>query len=67
MQEKDWDFKIFIPRNCLVYKAIGLLPKDKSTLFCEVSLVADSINILGQSNNVQFKVPVFQFSDDLPV
>ena len=26
------------------------------TLFCEVSVVADSVNISGQSNNVQFKV-----------
>ena len=25
------------------------------TLFCEVSVVADSVNISGQSNNVQFK------------
>ena len=34
----------------------GLLPEDKLTLFCEVSVVADSVNISGQSNNVQFKV-----------
>lgn len=39
-------------------EANGLLPEDKLTLFCEVSVVADSVNISGQSNNVQFKVGV---------
>jgi hypothetical protein len=37
-------------------EANGLLPEDKLTLFCEVSVVADSVNISGQSNSVQFKV-----------
>ena len=34
----------------------GLLPDDKLTLYCEVSVVADSVNIFGQSSSVQFKV-----------
>jgi hypothetical protein len=37
----------------LLDEANGLLPDDKLTLFCEVSVVADSVNISGQSNAVQ--------------
>jgi hypothetical protein len=43
-------------RDFLLDEANGLLPEDKLTLFCEVSVVADSVNISGQSNSVQFKV-----------
>jgi len=49
----------------LLDEANGLLPDDKLTLFCEVSVVADSVNISGQSNSVQFKVPDCRLSDDL--
>lgn len=35
-------------------------------LFCfQVSVVADSVNISGQSNTIQFKVPECRLSDDL--
>jgi len=65
VQGKDWGFKKFIRRDFLLDEANGLLPEDKLTLFCEVSVVADSVNISGQSNNVQFKVPECKLSDDL--
>lgn len=52
-------------RDFLLDEANGLLPEDKLTIFCEVSVVADSINISGQSNVVQFKVPECRLSDDL--
>ena len=52
-QGKDWGFKKFIRRDFLLDEANGLLPEDKLTLFCEVSVVADSVNISGQSNSVQ--------------
>ena len=55
VQGKDWGFKKFIRRDFLMDEANGLLPDDKLTLFCEVSVVADSVNIFGQSSNVQFK------------
>ena len=64
-QGKDWGFKKFIRRDFLLDEANGLLPDDKLTLFCEVSVVADSVNISGQSNSVQFKVPDCRLSDDL--
>jgi len=41
-----------------------LLPDDKLTIFCEVSVVADSVNISGQSNAFQFKVPECRLSED---
>lgn len=35
------------------------------TLYCEVSVVADSVNIAGQNNTTQFKVPDCRLSEDL--
>merc|ERR1712226_1619508 len=55
----------FICRDFLLDEQNGLLPDDKLTLFCEVSVVADSVNISGQANAVQFKVPDCRLSDDL--
>lgn len=86
VQGKDWGFKKFIRRDFLLDEANGLLPDDKLTIFCEVSVsiilflfyvfflsmlllqvsvVADSVNISGQSNTIQFKVPECRLSDDL--
>jgi speckle-type POZ protein len=45
----DWGFKKFIRRDFLIDETNGLLPDDKLTLFCEVSVVADSVNISGQT------------------
>ena len=60
VQGKDWGFKKFIRRDFLLDEGNGLLPDDKLTLFCEVSVVADSVNISGQSNAVQFKVRIVE-------
>jgi len=65
MQGKDWGFKKFIRRDFLLDEANGLLPDDKLTLFCEVSVVADSVNISGQMHSAQFKVPDCRLPDDL--
>ena len=59
LQGKDWGFKKFIRRDFLLDEANGLLPEDKLTLFCEVSVVADSVNISGQSNSVQVNMARF--------
>ena len=59
VQGKDWGFKKFIRRDFLLDEQNGLLPDDKLTLFCEVSVVADSVNISGQANAVQFKVSIW--------
>ncbi|XP_008546874.1 speckle-type POZ protein isoform X2 [Microplitis demolitor] len=65
VQGKDWGFKKFIRRDFLLDEANGLLPDDKLTIFCEVSVVADSVNISGQSNTIQFKVPECRLPEDL--
>lgn len=65
VQGKDWGFKKFIRRDFLLDEANGLLPDDKLTLYCEVSVVADSVNFPGQNNATQFKVPDCKLSDDL--
>ena len=36
---KDWGFKKFIRRDFLFDDANGLLPDDKLTIYCEVSLI----------------------------
>lgn len=65
VQGKDWGFKKFIRRDFLLDEANGLLPDDKLTLYCEVSVVADSVNISGQNCAIQFKVPDCSLSDDI--
>ena len=56
IQMLTYVFYVFFYRDFLLDEANGLLPDDKLTIFCEVSVVADSVNISGQSNAVQFKV-----------
>ncbi|XP_033624541.1 speckle-type POZ protein-like [Asterias rubens] len=65
VQGKDWGFKKFIRRDFLMDEANGLLPDDKLTLFCEVSVVAETVNISGQSSQAQLKVPECRLADDL--
>ena len=65
VQGKDWGFKKFIRRDFLLDETNGLLPDDKLTLFSEVSVVADSVNISGQTSVNRFKIPDCHLSDDL--
>ena len=66
VQGKDWGFKKFIRRDFLLDEANGLLPGDKLTFFCEVSVVSDSVNISGQgSGGAQFRVPECRLAADL--
>ncbi len=65
MQGKDWGFKKFIRRDFLLDEANGLLPDDKLTLFSEVSVVADSVNISGQTSINRFKIPECRLADDM--
>ncbi|CDQ59299.1 unnamed protein product [Oncorhynchus mykiss] len=65
VQGKDWGFKKFIRRDFLLDEANGLLPDDKLTLFCEVSVVQDSVNISGQNTMNMVKVPDCRLADEL--
>lgn len=66
VQGKDWGFKKFIRRDFLMDDHTnGLLPDDKLTLFCEVNVVADSVNIFGQSNHRSLNVPKCNLSANL--
>ncbi|CAN7994126.1 unnamed protein product, partial [Ixodes hexagonus] len=64
MQDASWGFRKFIRRGFLLDEANGLLPDDKLTLHCELSVAADSVNISGQHNAIHFKVPECRLSDD---
>ncbi|KAK7792671.1 hypothetical protein R5R35_012517 [Gryllus longicercus] len=65
VQGKDWGFKKFILRDRILDQANGYLSDDKLTIFCEVSVVANIVNIHGKSTAVQFKVPECRLHDDL--
>ena len=65
VQGKDWGFKKFIRRDFLLDEANGLLPDDKLTLYSEVSVVADSVNISGQTIINRFKIPECHLAEDL--
>ncbi|XP_034395602.1 LOW QUALITY PROTEIN: speckle-type POZ protein [Cyclopterus lumpus] len=65
VQGKDWGFKKFIRRDFLLDEANGLLPDDKLTLFCEVSVVQDSVHISGQSAMNAVKVPDCRLAEEL--
>jgi len=62
---KDWGFKKFIRRDFLMEEANGLLQEDKLTLFCEVSVVQDSVNFSGQSSCTKIQVPECNLKTDL--
>lgn len=51
VQGKDWGFKKFIRRDFLLDESNGLLPEDRLSIFCEVSVVAETINVTGISMN----------------
>ena len=65
VQGKDWGFKKFIRRDFLMDESNGLLPDDRLTLFCEVSVVQDSVNIHGHSNCHKLVVPDCTLTEDL--
>jgi len=65
VQGKDWGFKKFIRRDFLLDESNGLLPDDRLSIFCEVSVVAETVNVTGQSNMMQFKIPPCRLSDDM--
>uniref|UniRef100_A0A5S6PYT3 BTB domain-containing protein n=1 Tax=Trichuris muris TaxID=70415 RepID=A0A5S6PYT3_TRIMR len=67
VQGKDWGFKKFIRRDFLLDELNGLLPEDKLTIFCEVSVVADTVNIAGQSPVLPLRIPDGRLTEDLSV
>lgn len=66
VQGKDWGFKKFIRRDFLLDEANGLLADDKLTLYSEVSVVADSVNISGMTSlSDRFKISECRLADDM--
>ncbi|KAM6913393.1 LOW QUALITY PROTEIN: speckle-type POZ protein [Lycodopsis pacificus] len=65
VQGNDWRFKKCIRRDFLLDEASGLLPGDKLTLFCEVSVVQDSVNVSGQNTMDTVKVPDCRLAEEL--
>lgn len=54
-----------IAKFSLFFVSFSLASISKSTECVQVSVVADSVNISGQSNIIQFKVPECKLSEDL--
>ncbi|KAL5966630.1 BTB and MATH domain-containing protein 43, partial [Taenia solium] len=65
VQGKDWGFKKFIRRDVLMDEASGLLPNDRLTIVCEISVVGDTLSDSGQINNQQITVPECRLHEDI--
>ncbi|VUZ41516.1 unnamed protein product [Hymenolepis diminuta] len=65
VQGKDWGFKKFIRRDVLMDEASGLLPSDRLTIVCEISVVGDTLSDSGQINNQQIAVPECRLHEDI--
>uniref|UniRef100_A0A0N5CB85 Protein roadkill n=1 Tax=Strongyloides papillosus TaxID=174720 RepID=A0A0N5CB85_STREA len=62
---KDWGFKKFIRRDFLLEESNGLLPDDKLTIFCEISVVCETVNINGFSTATKVKIPSPKLTEDV--
>lgn len=65
VQGKDWGFKKFIRRDFLLDEANSLVQDDRLILFCEVSVVQESVNTSGHANTNNLKVPECRLTKDL--
>ncbi|CAH8595838.1 unnamed protein product [Heterobilharzia americana] len=65
VQGKDWGFKKFIRRDVLMDEANGLLPNDRLTILCEVSVVGETLSESGQVNNQPITVPECNLHEDI--
>lgn len=65
VQGKDWGFKKFIRRDVLMDEANGLLPNDRLTILCEVSVVGDTVSESGQVNNQPISVADCNLHEDI--
>uniref|UniRef100_A0A1B0AT35 BTB domain-containing protein n=1 Tax=Glossina palpalis gambiensis TaxID=67801 RepID=A0A1B0AT35_9MUSC len=61
----DRGFKNFINKDYLLNVANGFLPKDKLTIFCEMCVKAEVIDISSQPQTQQFKLSAFKLNEDL--
>uniref|UniRef100_A0AC35UB19 BTB domain-containing protein n=1 Tax=Rhabditophanes sp. KR3021 TaxID=114890 RepID=A0AC35UB19_9BILA len=63
---KDWGFRKYINRDFLYDDKNGLLTDDTLTIFCEVSLVQEVINVTGQTNMLRnLRIPQPTLTEDL--
>lgn len=60
-----WGFRKFVRRDHLLDKADELLPDDKLTLNCQLSVFGDPVHISRRSHVVRFKVPRGLLSQDI--
>ncbi|KFO30080.1 Speckle-type POZ protein [Fukomys damarensis] len=65
VQSKGWGLRRFIRRDFLLNEAKRLFPDDKLTLFCEMNVLQDSVNISGQNTTNTVKVPECRLADEL--
>ncbi|XP_036063319.1 speckle-type POZ protein-like [Onychomys torridus] len=61
----SWGFKKFIRRDFLLSHAEWLLPDDKFTLHCKVSVFQDSFSISDQKRKPEIQVPKCTLADEL--
>ena len=64
-RKQNWGFSKFILRDSLLSHRNWLLPKDKLTLCCKVSIVGAILNMPGQNMIPAIKDPRHMLTDDL--
>ncbi|KAH0499977.1 Speckle-type POZ protein [Microtus ochrogaster] len=63
-QNEGWGISKFIPRDSLFFTPCLLLPDDKLTLCCEVSMVQDCISISEHNMQPGIDFPMYTLVDD---
>ncbi|XP_033616530.1 LOW QUALITY PROTEIN: speckle-type POZ protein-like, partial [Fukomys damarensis] len=65
LQGTGWGFRKFIHRDVLLDEASGLLPEDKLSLLCEMSVVQGCVYTSGQKTRNAVKVPECRLAEEL--
>ncbi|VDD76258.1 unnamed protein product [Mesocestoides corti] len=65
VQGKDWGFKKFIRRDVLMDESSGLLPNDRLTIVCEISVVGETLSDSGQISSQPVTIPECRLHEDL--
>ncbi|XP_055840545.1 protein roadkill-like [Episyrphus balteatus] len=64
---QGWGYKKLVSRGYLLHKPNDVLPDNKLTVHCEVQVLSDRVNTMGQKNITKFTIPQCELANDLGV
>ncbi|UYV69649.1 SPOPL [Cordylochernes scorpioides] len=65
VESNDWGWHKFVKRDTLLDKKQELLPNDQLTILCQLSVLSDCVEIVGQNNAVLFDIPECTWVEDM--